>query len=54
MAVTFDDVRRMALALPETTEGTSYGTPAFQVRKKTFVRLNHCRASITAPWTALR
>ena len=46
MAVTFDDVRRMAMALPEATEGTSYGTPAFQVRKKTFVRLKEDGESI--------
>lgn len=30
--MTFDDVRRLALALPEVTEGLSYGTPAFRVR----------------------
>lgn len=35
----FDDARRMALALPGAEEGTSYGTPAFQVRRKTFARL---------------
>lgn len=37
--MTFDEVRRMALALPGAQEGTSYGTPAFQVRRKTFARL---------------
>lgn len=37
--VTFDTVRQFALALPEAEEGTSYGTPAFKVRKKTFLRL---------------
>lgn len=35
----FDDVRRMALALPGVEEGTSYGTPAFRVRSKFFCRL---------------
>ena len=32
-------VRRIALALPGAEEGTSYGTPAFKVRKKLFARL---------------
>lgn len=32
-------VRRLALALPGVEEGTSYGTPAFRVRKKLFARL---------------
>ena len=36
---TLDTVRRFALALPEATEGTSYGTPAFKVRGKLFARL---------------
>ncbi|EXG81602.1 MmcQ/YjbR family DNA-binding protein [Cryptosporangium arvum] len=34
---TWDDVRRIALALPESSEGTSYGAPAWKVRGKTFV-----------------
>jgi hypothetical protein len=34
---TWDDVRRLALALPETSEGLSYGTPAWRVRDKLFV-----------------
>jgi hypothetical protein len=37
--VTFETVRQLALALPEVEESTSYGTPAFKVRKKLFVRL---------------
>jgi hypothetical protein len=32
--VTFDDVRRLALALPEAFERTSYGRPSFYVGKK--------------------
>lgn len=32
-------VRRLALALPEAEETTSYGTPAFKVRGKLFARL---------------
>lgn len=39
MPVTFDAVRTMALALDDVAEGTSYGTPAFRVRGKLFVRL---------------
>src|SRR5690348_8490739 len=33
----FEDVRRLALALPETAETTSWGNVAYQVRGKTFV-----------------
>lgn len=32
-----DDVRRLALALPETTEGTSYGRLAWKVKGKAFL-----------------
>lgn len=35
----FDEARRVALALPGAEEGTSYGTPAFFVRRKLFARL---------------
>ena len=37
--MTFDDVRRIALALPRVVEGTSYGTAAFHVGKKFLLRL---------------
>lgn len=37
--VTFETVRRLALALPEAMEGTWFGTPAFKVRGKSFARL---------------
>lgn len=37
--VTFEEVRRMAMMLPEVEEGTSYRTPAFRRRGKLFVRL---------------
>ncbi|GAB2906633.1 MmcQ/YjbR family DNA-binding protein [Nonomuraea fastidiosa] len=37
--VTEEDVRRLALALPEVAERTMYGTPAFSVRGKWFARL---------------
>lgn len=33
-------VRKLALALPEASEGTSYGTPAWKVRGKLFARLH--------------
>lgn len=34
---TWDDVRRTALALPETDEQSSHGTPAWRVRDKMFL-----------------
>jgi len=37
--MTFDEVRKLALALPEVEEGTSFGTPSFKVRKKLLARL---------------
>jgi hypothetical protein len=37
--VTFETVQQLALALPEVTAGTSYGTPALRVRGKFFARL---------------
>lgn len=39
-AQTLDDVREIALALPGVVEGTSYGTPAWRVRKKLLSRLH--------------
>ncbi|WP_084956672.1 MmcQ/YjbR family DNA-binding protein [Thermoactinospora rubra] len=36
---TEDDVRAIALALPETAEKPMYGTPAFYVRGKWFARI---------------
>ncbi len=40
MSVTFDDVRRMALALEKVEESTSYGTAAFKVRGALIARLH--------------
>jgi hypothetical protein len=37
--MTFDDVRKIALAWPEVEDGTSYGTPALKVRKKLLARV---------------
>jgi hypothetical protein len=39
MAVTFEDARKMALALNNVEEGTSYGTPAFKAGGKLLARL---------------
>ena len=36
----FEDVRRIALALDNVEEGTSYGTPAFKVAGKLLARLH--------------
>src|SRR5438132_5442978 len=36
--VTFDTVRQIAQTLPGAEESTSYGTPAFKVKKKLFAR----------------
>jgi hypothetical protein len=36
---TEDDVRRIALSLPETVEKPWYGTPGFRVKDKGFLRL---------------
>jgi hypothetical protein len=48
-AVTFDDVRRIALAWPEVEDGTSYGTPALKVRKKLLARLKEDGHSLVMP-----
>jgi hypothetical protein len=37
--VTEDDVRRIALSMPATTEKSSYGTPGFRVKDKLFARI---------------
>ncbi len=44
--VTFAVARRLALALPGVTEGTSYGTPACKVAEKFFFRLREDGASL--------
>ncbi|CAM4438297.1 MULTISPECIES: MmcQ/YjbR family DNA-binding protein [Myxococcus] len=38
--LTFDAVRALALSLPGMEEGTSFGTPAFRVRKKFIARFH--------------
>jgi hypothetical protein len=37
--ITYETVRRIALAFPHVEEGTSYRTPALKVKGKLFVRL---------------
>ena len=39
MAITFEGVRRIALALNGVAESTSYGTPAFKLGGKLIARL---------------
>jgi hypothetical protein len=45
-SLTWDDVRQIAGSLPGSEEGTSYGTPAFKVARKLFVRLKESGDSI--------
>jgi hypothetical protein len=47
--MTFDDVKKVALAWPEVDDGTSYGTPALKVRKKLLVRLKEDGDSLVMP-----
>jgi hypothetical protein len=43
-----DVVRRLALALPDTDEGLSYGTPGFRRSGKLFARLHQDGESLVA------
>src|ERR1700743_71203 len=47
--MTFDDLRKLALAWPEVKDGTSYGTPALKVRKKLLARLKEDGDSLVIP-----
>jgi hypothetical protein len=47
--LTFDDVRKIALAWPEVEDGMSYGTPALKVRKKLLARLREDGDSLVMP-----
>ena len=47
--MTFDDVRKIALAWPEVEDGTSYGTAALKVRKKLLARLKEDGDSLVMP-----
>lgn len=48
---TAEDVRRIALSLPETSEGSLYGTPGFRVRDKAFARLRD-EGEVLVAWCA--
>lgn len=45
-ATSWETVREIAATLPEAEEGTSYGTPAFKVRGKLFVRFHQSGESV--------
>ena len=47
--MTFDDIRKFALAWAEVEDGTSYGTPALKVRKKLLARLKEDGDSLVMP-----
>jgi hypothetical protein len=49
--VTEDDVRRLALSLPATTEKPSYGTPGFRVKDRLFARIRE-EGDLLVVWTA--
>ncbi|HEY0448042.1 MmcQ/YjbR family DNA-binding protein [Actinophytocola sp.] len=49
--VTEDDVRRVALSLPHTTEKPSYGTPGFRVKDKMFARIRE-EGNVLLVWVA--
>lgn len=47
---TEDDVRELALALPNTTEKPSYGTPGFRLKDRLFARIRE--EGVLAIWVA--
>jgi len=49
--VTFEQVRKMALALPDVEEGTSYGTAAFKTAGKLLARLKEDGDSLVVATT---
>lgn len=51
MAMTFKDVRKMALALDGVEESTSYGTAAFKIRGKLIARLKEDGVSLVVGTT---
>ena len=51
MPVTFKDVRKLALALKNVEEGTSYGTPAFKVDGRLLARLKEDGESLVVATT---
>ncbi len=49
--VTEEDVRRVALSLPATTEKPSYGTPGFRVKDRLFARIRD-EGDLLVVWVA--
>lgn len=49
--VTENDVRRVALSLPETTEKPSYGMPGFRVKDRGFARIRE-EGDVLVVWVA--
>ncbi|WP_295686772.1 MmcQ/YjbR family DNA-binding protein [uncultured Nevskia sp.] len=49
IGLSFEDVRRLALALPGVEDGTSYGTPALKLRGKLFLRLREDGETLVVP-----
>jgi hypothetical protein len=49
--VSEEDVRRIALSLPGTTEKASYGTPGFRVRDRLFARIRE-KGDVLVLWCA--
>jgi hypothetical protein len=45
-STSWETVQDIARSLPEAVEGTSYGTPAFFVRKQLFVRFHQSRECV--------
>ncbi|MFZ0638494.1 MAG: MmcQ/YjbR family DNA-binding protein [Candidatus Acidiferrales bacterium] len=51
MALTFKEVRKLALSLENVEEGTSYGTAAFKIRGKLIARLKEDGESLVVGTT---
>ncbi len=49
VGVTFDQFRQIARALPGVTEGSSYGTPGFRVKKRFMARLRDENVLVLVP-----
>ena len=48
-SVTFDQFGEIALALPGVTEGSSYGTPGFRIKKQLMARLREEDVLVLSP-----
>jgi hypothetical protein len=49
IGVTWDELRQIALTYPGVEEATSYGTPAFRLRKKGLVRMREDNETLVMP-----